>query len=54
MARNQHEWSFVRRTKQGELAYCKLCDRFRLDKGKPFKMSDPEDDYADRAEWKSR
>jgi len=42
MARNQHEWDFIMQTPKGELGFCRLCNQFRYDTGKPFKMSDEE------------
>jgi hypothetical protein len=40
--KNQHEWEFIASTENGELGFCRLCNKFRYDTGKPFKMSKAE------------
>ncbi len=39
MRRNQHEWDYIATTPNGELGFCHLCNQFRYDMGKPFKMN---------------
>lgn len=42
MRKKQHEWGFMANEGSnglGELGYCDLCEQWRWNSGKPFKMS---------------